>query len=130
MRKILIFLRGIRKDPLRTSSQKLFLGTYISTIVFGILYYMRWYNYHALSLQHTYIGYDIFLTSRESAVFSCPNDCCSLGEVSRYISVHVAGASEAATINGDWSCYSCGVPLIEDVSCRTLAGQSSLVSLY
>lgn len=60
---------------------------------------------------------------RESAVFSCLNESCN-DEMSKnvYISVHVAGASEASTVGGEFTCYTCGSQLVEDVSCRTLTG--------
>lgn len=62
---------------------------------------------------------------REHVLFSCPNDLCLDGKTSNscYISMHVAGASEAATVGKEWTCYSCGSLLVEDVSCRTLSGE-------
>lgn len=57
-------------------------------------------------------------------MFSCPNEGCSEGGRSDncYISMHVAGASEAATVGREWICYTCGSQLVEDVSCRTISG--------
>jgi hypothetical protein len=55
-------------------------------------------------------------------VFSCPNESCRGEGDSCYISMHVAGASESATVGREWMCYNCGSQLVEDVSCRTLAG--------
>lgn len=54
-------------------------------------------------------------------VFSCHTEGCSDGQ-NAYICVHVAGASEAATVDREFVCYACGSQLEEDVSCRTLAG--------
>ena len=67
----------------------------------------------------------IFLLSREHAVYSCPNEGCNEGSTpaTSYISMHVAGASEAATVGREWTCYKCGTQLVEDVSCRTLSGR-------
>lgn len=61
---------------------------------------------------------------REHAVFSCCNEGCSDSGASKtcYISMHMAGASESATVGKEWTCYVCGAQLVEDVSCRTLAG--------
>lgn len=65
-----------------------------------------------------------FLFIREHAVFSCPSKGCCDGKESdnSYVSVHVAGASEAATVGKEWTCYACGSQLVEDVARRTLNG--------
>ncbi len=71
----------------------------------------------------------LLLYFRENAVFSCPTEGCCDGKTSNstYISVHVAGASEATTVGQEFTCYTCGSQLVEDVSCRTLAGYDMLI---
>ena len=66
----------------------------------------------------------ISIIFREHAVFSCPTEGCGDGEdgSNYYVSVHVAGASEASTVGKEWICFTCGAQLTEKLSCRQLEG--------
>ena len=82
------------------------------------------YNYKKLTTFYVQKLTFAAINYREHALFSCPNELCLDGNTSNsyYISMHVAGASEAATVGKEWTCYSCGSLLVENVSCRTLSG--------
>ncbi|KAJ7363409.1 Minichromosome maintenance domain-containing protein 2 [Desmophyllum pertusum] len=57
----------------------------------------------------------------QSARFYCPQSQCFGSAKYCYIRVHLAGKTEDVTVRSDFVCRYCGRPLIEDVTCRTLA---------
>ena len=59
---------------------------------------------------------------RKSARFYCKEEKCEGSEGNHFIRVHIPGARETQTIRPGFSCSFCGASLVEDISCRVLAG--------
>ncbi|TRY69915.1 hypothetical protein DNTS_015368 [Danionella cerebrum] len=81
-----------------------------------------------LALEGLVIGMTRVTKYTQGARFLCSDEACPCSRGFHHIRVHTPGATESATIRGDFICFLCSSSLKEDVKSRVL-GNKQLVEL-